>query len=181
MSPVSQQRRPLIAMAVLGLILANAWTGWQLLSARAECELAQQQLAACRAVADQIVELRDAPVRFEDQAQSGEAMAQLIESAAQQVALPSDRIVHIAPGEPRRVQDTVYQEQSTELELREVTLRQLIQLALAIPQLNPSISGPSLVLRPPPAAESADAQDELWNAQLILTSYIYAPKIASPP
>jgi hypothetical protein len=108
-------------------------------------------------------------------------LARLVESSAQEVGLPSDRIVHVAPAEPRRIGDSPYLEQSTAVELRAVTLRQLIEFSLCVSRKEPQISVPSLALRTPPGEANASQGHELCNVQLTLTAHVFAPKMSPPP
>lgn len=174
-------RRPLFVALTLILGVADAWAGWLWMRSREERGHARDQLAICQEVSREINSLRSAPIRFEEGARTSDALAQLVESSSQRVGLGSDRIVHISPGEPKRLGESPYQEQVTEVELREVTLKQLLQFALAVGNTGPGIHCGALTLRVPPGTEDSDSGTELWNAQVLLTTYIYAPKIPPSP
>ena len=174
-------RRPFIVLLMLILCAGDAWAGWLWMRSRQDWTQARDQLTLCQALANEIQMLRSAPIRFEEGARTSDALAQLVESSSQKANLGSDPIVHIAPGEPRRVGDSPYQEQLTEVELREVTLRQVLEFALVVGRSGPSIHCSTLTLRVPPGTEESLGEGELWNAQVLLTTYNYAPKIPPSP
>lgn len=166
--------------AVLALIALDGWALWNWRTRREEAAEAAAQLAACQRMAARIERLRQAPQEVEEGLRSHESIARLVESAAGQSGLGAERIVHVAPGAPRPVPDSPYTEQATEVELREVTLPQLVELTQALRGAAPGVRVPSLALRTPPHDRSVElgaGQPETWNAQLTLTSHVYVPKI----
>jgi hypothetical protein len=159
------------------LLLADAWLGWNWLQGREELQADCEQLISCDALGERIAKLRGAPAKVEETARTSAVLAKLIESAAQQAGIAADRIVHVAPAEPRRIGDTTYLEQTTALELRAVTLRQLIELTLRIRRVAPQLNFPSVAIRTPPGDPNSASSSELWNVQLTLTAHVFAPKI----
>lgn len=181
---MSERFQKLWLVAVMFLAAFVGWAAWQWQQSRDELGFATDQWREVEALAGKIEELRDAPARYEETLRSNEALAELVEDSARLTKLPTDRIVQISPSEPRRVGDSPYKEQLTELELREITLRQLVELTLAILQADPGVSVSTLSLRVPPGNREATADgqaDEFWNVQLHLTSQFYAPILAAPP
>jgi hypothetical protein len=168
-------------LAACALLLTDAWLGWNWLDGCEELQLDRQQLASCDALSDKIARLRGAPAKVEETARTSAALAKLIESAAQQAGVATDRIVHVAPAEPRRIGDTPYLEQTTAVELRAITLRQLIELSLNISRSAPQLQIPSVAIRTPPGDPNSSSGPELWNVQLTLTAHVFAPKIRPSP
>jgi hypothetical protein len=166
-----------VVLTAFALLAADAWLGWNWLDGREERQLGGEQLANCNALARRISELRSAPAKVEETARTSAALARLIESAAGQAGLPTDRIVHVAPGEPRRIGDSPYLEQTTAVELRAITLRQLIELTLNIGRAAPQLQIPSVAIRTPPGEPNSSSAAELWNVQMTLTAHVFAPKI----
>ncbi|MCA9077768.1 MAG: hypothetical protein KDA93_22265 [Planctomycetaceae bacterium] len=181
---MSERSQKLWLVAVMSLTAFGGWTAWQWKQSRDELRFATEQWREVDTLARKIEELRDAPAKYEETLRTNEALAELVENSARLTKLPTDRIVQIAPSEPRRVGDSPYKEQLTELELREITLQQLVELTLAILQADPGVSVSTLSLRVPPGNREAAADeqtDEFWNVQLHLTSQFYAPILAAPP
>jgi hypothetical protein len=181
MSARPQQLTKLLLLVACALSLVDGWAGWQWTSRQQEFSMARAQAASCDELAEKIDSLRGAPVKVEETARSGDALAKLVESAAQEVGLASDRIVHVAPAEPRRIGDSPYLEQTTAVELRAVTLRQLVEFSLSLGQKEPRIKIPTVALRTPPGDVNANSGRELWNVQLTLTAHVFAPKMPTPP
>jgi hypothetical protein len=169
-----------LALAAL-LIGVNAWGLWQRTASRDDFLAEEEQFRACERLTAQISRLRTAPTQVDESARTGDALAKLVESAASPIGLGVDRIVHVAPGESRRLSDSAYLEQATAVEFREVTLRQLIEFLLGLQQAAPGLEATHLSIRVPPSAGNSKEGRELWNVQLVLTSHIYAPKMTSPP
>ncbi len=169
-------------LAFLGLLLANGWIGWTCWIQSDQVRAAQLQVMQLEGVANRIEGLRQHPAKVEQGAQTGEALARIVETAAQTVGLNPEQIVRIDPGEPRRLAETPYLEQRTDVELREATLRKIVEFTIALGNTSDSMEVPILSLRVPSGTETPPGGEELWNAQFLLTSRIYEPKIpaASP-
>ncbi len=177
-SPARSSKTPFF-IAVLGLAALNGWFGWEYWARREQAQDAEAQLAAVSNLAQKIEKLKSAPLQVNEGAQSTSALAQLVESKVKSVNLKPEQIAHIVPGEPRRIGETPYLEQATDVELRQASLKSIVEFTIALGQSGPGIAVPSLSLRVPPGTENASGE-ELWNAQLTLTSRIYAPKIPAP-
>ena len=167
----------LLKWATLGLLLANVWTGWTCWIRQEQTVAAQAQVQRVATIAEKIKVLRRNPVRVEQAARTGDAIARIVESAAKQVNLNPDQIVRIDPGETRQLGDLPYVEQRTDVEVRESSLQRIIELAIAIEDAGVSMDVPMLSLRVPSGVENPNTTEELWNAQILLTSRIYQPKI----
>ncbi len=181
MSELTKNSTHLLVLVAGALCLVDGWAGWQWASGHEGLALARNQITNCDELGQRIKSLRQAPAKVEETARTGEALARLVESSAPEVGLPSDRIVHVAPAEPRRIGDSPYLEQSTAVELRAVTLRQLIEFSLCVSRKEPQIRIPALALRTPPGEANASQGHELWNVQLTLTAHVFAPKMPPPP
>lgn len=176
MNAASKNSVVVLLLAAGGLFVADVWAGWQWASGQQALAVVRQEIADSVALGQMIDSLRQAPVKVEESARTGDSLAKLVESAAQEAGLPSDRIVHVAPAEPRRIGDSPYLEQTTAVELRAVTLRQLAQFSIALGKKEPRITIPNVALRMPPGETNPNIQ-ELWNVQLTLTAHVFAPKM----
>jgi hypothetical protein len=167
----------LVASAVC---VADVWAGWEWTGRRQQLAVFRQQSQDSEALADKIDHLRQAPVKVEETTRAGDTFSKLVESVALEVGLASDRIVHVAPSEPRRIGDSPYLEQSTAVELREVTLRQLVEFSVALGRKEPRLAIPNVAVRIPPGDANPNKGRELWNVQMTLTAHVFAPKIPTP-
>jgi hypothetical protein len=181
MTPPRNRVAALVAFIVLCLGIADGWALWQWVSSQQQLDADVQELAAANRLAHSIEALRHSPEKLEATARSADSLAKLIESAAQQVGVGTDRIVHVAPSEPRRIGNTPYLEQTTAVELREVSLKQLVDLTQALARVAPRLSIPSISIRMPPAESNSAGNGELWNVELTLTGHMYEPKITTSP
>jgi hypothetical protein len=87
--------------------------------------------------------------------------------------------VRVDPAAIRRVGDTDYREQSTEIELSAATLDQVRQLADGLAAHDSNLEVRTVRLRTP-HDDASNETAEKWLAELILTQRIYAPKNAGP-
>lgn len=182
MSESRQSRMSLFWFALLGLLLANGWIGWTTWIQRDQAQAAQAQAIHLAGLAEQIEQLRRSPTQVDAGARSSDALARIVEQAAQAAGLNLENIVRIDPGEPRRLADSPYLEQRTDVELREVSLARIVEFTIALGREETGLDVPTLALRLPGGLENPAQGEELWNAQILLTSRIYDPKIpgASP-
>jgi len=171
------QQPSLILLIFTAVTAIDGWLAWTWWTARQQAADAQDQLAACRELADQIIAIEAAPVVVGATERSSDSFNKLCEQAARETGIPLDTLVEIDPRVPRRVNDTPYQEQVTVIELRRVTLRQLIEFALAMRRVDAGLHVSSLSLREPPGNDQKPGTTEIWNVELALTTYIYAPKL----
>lgn len=169
-------------IAAVGLLLANGWIGWTCRIQYDQAQRAQDQSLQLESLAEKIERLRQSPAKVEQGAHTGDALARIVETTAKEVGLNPAQIVRIDPGEPRRLADSPYLEQRTDVELREATLRNIVEFTIAVSGSETGMDVPILSLRVPTGTETPPNGEELWNAQFLLTSRIYEPKIpaASP-
>ena len=177
----ARKKTVVFALAIGALLIADGWAGWEWACSQQELAIVREQNFDSAALGQRIASLRTGPLKVEETARTGDALARLVESAAQVAGLPNDRIVHVAPGEPRRVGDSPYLEQTTAVELRAVTLRQLVELTVATGKKEPRITIANVALRMPPGDVNSNPAHELWNVQLTLTAHVFAPKIPILP
>lgn len=168
-------------LACFGLLLANGGLGWLCWTAWEQAFSAETQTVRLEQLTRQIDALRQNPIQVEEGARSRDALARLVEASALQAQLDSTQIVRIDPGESRRIEQTPYLEQRTNVEIRETTLQKIIEFALALEQAGHGLAVTSLSCRVPAGAETPARTEELWNAQLLLTSHIYEGNVPSPP
>ena len=65
--------------------------------------------------------------------------------------------------------------------LRDVSLKQVVDLTQALGQAAPRLAIPSISIRTPPSDANSSAKGELWNIELTLTGHLYEPKMPASP
>lgn len=128
----------------------------------------------CQQVATQLEQLRTAPQKARLASRSADDLGSVVEKAAADAQLARDRILRIDPQPAKRLGKTDYLEQTTEVELLAVSLRQLIGFLYNLSDADRELATSSLRLQVPHAAENSGGE-ELWLANVVLTQRIYAP------
>jgi hypothetical protein len=156
------------------LSFGAALSYWWLLSSQESSAIAATNLQACLRLNAQIKKLREKPLRAGSEARSANELTRLIEASARKADLPQNSLVQIDPQPARRLGNSAYKEQPTHIELRDVTIKQLIVLLHA---LTDGESGEDLAeLRlTAPHNEAVAVNEEKWTAEATLTHLIFAP------
>ncbi|HUY31658.1 MAG TPA: hypothetical protein VMV69_02685 [Pirellulales bacterium] len=186
MNAANPQRPWLFAVIAATMIVLSVFAVLELRSARAAALAAIRSHAECEELAGEIAKLGAKPSHVTLQTQSSTDVAGRIEAAAQFAQLPMNSLVRIDPQPARRLGDSVYKEQATHVELREVTLKQLIEFLHHLhgskappgPGGGTSFRAKSLYLTAPAQTTIAGAGTETWRVELTLTYLIFAPKNA---
>ena len=140
-----------------------------------------EQWQECRELVKQIERLRDQPRQAADAFRSASQLAQVMEATAHAVGVAPERIVRIDPRSTRRIGDTPYQEQPTRVELRELTLEQIVSFLRKVVQEERGTEVAELRLKPARTggvdAEKShtSGQVELWDAEVTLTALAFSP------
>jgi len=104
-----------------------------------------------------------------------------MEATAQAVGVVPGRIVRIDPRSARRIGDTPYEEQPTRVELRELTLEQIVSFLSKVVREERGTEVTELRLKPARTggvnAEDSpvSGQVELWDAEVTLTALAFSP------
>lgn len=170
------RRAILSAVSYLLLTFGLIWSYSVRLGAQNRSTIEQSKLADCELLAKKIAKLRQRKQRALLQTKPADELNRKIDSWAKQASLRSTQIVRIQPREPRRVGDTHYLEQVTELELQEAALPKLIQLCQLAEQNGDGLKLSSFRLSPSRISATADDAEETWTAELELTYLIYSPR-----
>jgi hypothetical protein len=128
----------------------------------------------CDELAREIIQARQSPQRAQMAAKSLDDMGGTIEKAAATAQIQRDRILRIDPQPGKRLSKTDYIEQGTEVELVNVTLRQLVEFLCNIASNDEQLNVETLRLRTPHNSSVA-SNEELWMADVVLTQRVYAP------
>ena len=159
----------MILYAVLIGTALWAYSTWS--ASQSEIDDAQNAIQECRQLASKITKLRGKPLRAASEAHSATELARVIEKSAQSAQLPATSLVQIDPQPARRIGTSPYSEQATHLEIRNVTLRQLIAFLRAIVEDQSGCEVAELRLRAP--RDEPATTPETWQAEITLSHLIY--------
>lgn len=161
-------------LLLVGLALLTAWSWSCLAASAAASRLATEDLLECRRLAQEIKRLGKSPQKASLEARSSTQLTKLVEESARSAQLSPQSVVAIDPQPARRMGETGYREQLTHVELREMTLRQLVTFLLALSDEGSGIEVASLRLRAPRDEKTVE-NNETWAAEVTLTQVVFAP------
>jgi len=170
--------RQAAALGALGIaiILAIAWSAGVLSSRRAEAVLTSQQADACERVAEQIQALRQQPAIVGSQAKDMSELVTSIEQSASKAKIPAESLVRVWPQPTRRLAASDFVEMPTQVDLRNVTLRQIIEFLYELSQSESTLTAQRLRLSASPHSQT----DSQWAAETTLVYLVYEPPAAKP-
>ena len=158
------------------LIGIAAWSFWYRGISYRRLENDQANLTACHEAAAKISKLRQQKQRALLQSKPSEELNRKVEEWAGTTGLDLKAVARIEPREPRRVGDTQYLEQVTELELSGVTLEKTLRFSQLAESSEEGLKLTSMRLSLPHLKTDTPPESECWNAELSLTYLIYSPK-----
>jgi len=168
------KRRMVIYVAALCVLMTGCavMALRHLSEARAAAETAAGDLDECQRYAGQIEHLRGRPTMAADRERLSAELSAPIERATREAGIPIDRLVRISPEPSRRVGDTAYKEKPTRVFLKNVRLKDVVEMAHRLTSAEAGLDLKSLRLTAP----SRDATEGTWSAELVFTYFIYEPQ-----
>ena len=120
--------RASLAMGVIACVLLGAmgWTYSYFVDCRRNAQLAAENYNACRQLAERIDSLQKKPSLAVSRDLQVTELSRRLEDALGKSDIATDDLARVTPEAPRRIGDTAYLERSTQVVLRNVTLRQVI-------------------------------------------------------
>ena len=167
--------RQVVAIGVAGFIALAGLNIWAYSEWADQYDAAANSataLAECRATADQIALLRERPVLAGAREMGSSEITPRIEKAALAAGLSATDLVRISPEPARRLGESPYREQSTEVVVEGVSLRQSVELLHAITNGQPGLRVKEIRLSAPQAADTRDR----WTLEATLAALIYSPQ-----
>ncbi len=166
-------RRLAIQLAILAALLGLAafWSYGLMADSRARAESAATATADCARMVAKIEAAAARPERASDHERLAAETTGIIERAAKAAGITPNRLVRISPHPPQRLGESIYKEKPTQVELKNVSLKQLVVLMHGLIGAGDGLNVRSIRLRAPRHDETSD----IWNAELIVTYLIYAP------
>jgi hypothetical protein len=166
----SENRLPLLL--IVGLSILTFWLYGELGRAHRGALEAAAMARSSREFSQRIIELKKKPELISGQMSSTAQIAQSVESAMQEAEIPAAKLVRIEPRSAIRYEKTPFLQQPSHLELREVTLEQLIRF-IHVLSIRNRLEATDLRIHAPRSA-GMEPGPELWNAELTLTNTIYS-------
>ncbi len=166
-----RQFKIVLSLAAAILLGANlfAWATYE--RARGDALDSLRDAQICRKLAAQITSLRTQPTMADTSQKAIEELAARVQLSAESVGINPDDIASIAPDQPTRLAESPYLEQATTVQLREVTLPQLVKLLCNLSDNRGGLRIKAIHLSIPPQQVTGD----LWSAEITVTSMIYSP------
>jgi hypothetical protein len=166
-----RQFKIVLSLAAAILLGANlfAWATFE--RARSDAADSLRDAETCRKLAAQITSLRTQPMMADNSQKAVEELAARVQLSAQSLGIDSHNIASIAPDSPARLADSPYLEQATTVQLREVTLPQLVKLLCNLSGNRSGLRIKALHLSIPPQ----QAAGNIWSAEITVSSLIYSP------
>lgn len=164
-----------LVLAAVALLSVTAYSCWAMNASagRLQESLANEQ--ECQLVVDDIHRLKDRPGFAALTIDSPRTITARAEAAGKQANLAASALVRIEPQSAVRLGDSPYRMRPTRLELRQVTLEQLIRFShfMIDESQGTTLRDLRLTLSDGSADRANDANQ--WNAELVLTQLIFAP------
>lgn len=172
LSTLGESRWHVLSALIAASCVIFAYWYWSTNAAR--LKVAVDNFANCERLTAEIRSLKLSPQTAKTENWSQDDLSSAIEASAAGAQLDRDRILRIDPQAPRRLAKTDYVEQATEVELSDVSMRQLVDFLFGISDRDDQLENATLRLRVPHSTEDGNTA-ELWSTDLILTQRIYSP------
>lgn len=166
-----RHRLPILLFFVFTILAV--WLYGELGRARRAAVEAADNARVCTDLSHRIVDLKKKPELISGSMSSTAQIAQSVEAAMVQAEIPAEKLVRIEPRSAKRFEKTPFLEQPSHLELRDVSMEQLVRFLHAL-ATNNRLEATDLRLHAP-RSSSSDSGPEIWSAELVLTNIIYSP------
>jgi len=174
-STQSRSSRRLLTVLALAIPAILAGLAWQAVSAAGQrLETARQDLESSREMVADITRLRRQPRIAALSEESPGEITERVSQAMQQASLPATALLQVQPQPAVRFNRSQYLLRSTQVELREVTLQQIVRFCVSLADASQGMVIRDLNLTEP---RSAGVAEERWNAEITLTQTIFSPTI----
>ncbi len=165
----------LLTLTAVALGIGAVWSYLHLQDARGNALRAQEDVEDSRRLVHAIETMRTRPALIGEHQREQAELTRRIEETAKVAGIAPGSLALIEPGPAQRLGDSAYLEKPTQVLITQVTLRQLARFLADLTTADASLHVKSLLLNP---AESREAGEENWKADVTLTYLIYAPREA---
>lgn len=167
-----QMRVGVIWLALLALVAAGYWS---MHAAKGRLNEAMHQEQQCQKMTKEIKALLDRPGFAALGVDSPSTITARAEEAKQQANVQSESLIRIEPQSAVRLRDSPYRLRPTRLELRGVTLEQVISFTHGMIDEAQGTTIRDLRLTMVDGDAGQQNEAELWTAELVLTQLIFSP------
>ncbi len=164
------------ATIVLACLLGSClWLWIGLSSIRDAADAADYNLVECQKIARRINKLRVQPgIATMEVKKEGELSSKL-ESLASDFGLPKGAITSIEPHAPLRIRSSNYDDRSTTVKMRNVTLQQTIQVMLGLDDGSSEMRITELQFIAPRNSSTSNGSDT-WDVDFTVSYLLYSPR-----
>ncbi len=148
---------------------------WSMGASRHRLRTAHVQLRECEELAKEIQTLQDRPGFAALGIDSPRTITTRAQEAGERANLPPTALARIEPQSAVRLRDSDYRLRSTRLELRRVTLKQVLTFTLAMIDEAQGTTVRDIRLTASPGNLAGVKEPESWIGELVLTQLIFSP------
>ena len=159
-----------VVLVKLVLMALAFWSYGRLSDRRAAAIGAGNDAVACVRLAAGIEALSRQPTQADSKELQVRDLTRRIEQSASQAGIEMENLIRIWPQPATRISDTPYKKKSTQVLLRQVSLRQVIRFHHALETDSPGLGVTGLRLTAP----RRENTNGLWSAESTLTHVVYA-------
>ncbi len=167
-----------LAMALVVLIVVAALRTQR---AYLGIESASENLLRVQELASAIGKLRRTPTQAALASTPTGEIARKLQLAAEKATIPLAQLSRIDPRPIRRMGDSAYLAQETRVELRNVTLAQLVTWLQEITAQANDLTATGLRLVAPREPNPASDASETWSVEVTLTQLVFSPQSRRTP
>ena len=166
-------------IAALGVLtsVAIAHGGFQLVSKQASVTVSSENVEACRELSTRIKSLRSEAASASLRQQTSGELTSKLEKAADSSRIAMADLIRINPQQPRRAGKTAYLQEVTDVDLRRVSMQQLVSFLLSAISDDPAMYVSSIRITAPRNLGEAGG-NEVWDAEISLTRLVFSPQSA---
>lgn len=151
------------------------WSILELQASRRGMTEAADQVRECLQLAESIRELRPTDSADVSAKSTPGDLAKRIEAIVREPQLSGVQLVRVDPQPPKRIPDSAYSQRTTQVELRNLQLRQFVMLLDALRREGAQSQVRRIHLQSP-VRETASNGPETWAIEMVLTDRVLTPK-----
>jgi hypothetical protein len=159
----------------VALLVVVAVSGLRLKESRASAIQATANLEKCRQLSAQIAALSERPVHASLGETASAIFVRRVEESASKAQIEPAKLMRIDPQPARRIGDTSYLEQPTFVDLKQVTLAQLVTFLEECTAGDTKLTVTALRLTAP-RENLPTADSESWSVEVTLTQLVFSPQ-----
>ncbi|MDB5325533.1 MAG: hypothetical protein JWM57_1102 [Phycisphaerales bacterium] len=167
------------AVILAALLMAGLWIGNDFFDAKAGARQSASDLNSCQVIERRIESLNTVSRSTASGTLDQATLQWRAESALQSIGVSPSHLMQVAPEQPRTIGETAYREVSTNLILRDMTLRQTVGLLLAMANDSSPLQTRVLRLSSPHGSAEVVSGDVAWTVEATVVYFIYQPKTAA--